>query len=214
MNPFIDPFIGHSHGRHTAGHGRSARLSPHSHSPARSAALSRMTRRPVLGRSQASASGDAAGRAGAQSALGAASQGGTAGTYIQRSTRVRSGVYSMTIYINIAGLSCRSCSGRSPRGFRLATGLGCCQIIYPSPKSQRSCPGLVSLGLGGGVSYGFVLLKNSFNMSGRIFTAALLEACSPFDALLPTLPSPSALLHVEVRRDSFVAGHDTNVGNT
>ena len=100
MNPFIDPFIGHSHGRHTAGHGRSARLSPHSHyGPARSAALSRMTRRPVLGRSQASASGDAAGRAGAQSALGAASQGGTAGTYTQRSTRVRSGVYSMTIYI-------------------------------------------------------------------------------------------------------------------
>ena len=69
------------------------------------------------------------------------------------------------------------------------------------------------LGLGGGVSYGFVLLKNSLDMSGRIFTAALLEACSPFDALSPTLPSPSALFHVEVRRDNFAAGHDTNVGN-
>ena len=41
------------------------------------------------------------------------------------------------------------------------------------------------LGLSGGVSYGFVLLKNSLDMSGRIFTAALLEACSPFDALSP-----------------------------
>ena len=69
------------------------------------------------------------------------------------------------------------------------------------------------LGLGGGVSYGFVLLKNSLDMSGRIFTAALLEARSPFDALTPTLPSPSALLHVEVRRYSFAAGHDTNMGN-
>ena len=69
------------------------------------------------------------------------------------------------------------------------------------------------LGLGGGVSCGFILLKNSLDMSDRIFTAALLEACSPFDALSPTLPSPSALLHVEVRRDSFAAGHDTNVGN-
>ena len=64
------------------------------------------------------------------------------------------------------------------------------------------------------MSYGFVLLKNYFDMSGRILTAALLEAGSPFDALSPTLPCPSALLHVEVRRDSFAAGHDTDVGNT
>ena len=69
------------------------------------------------------------------------------------------------------------------------------------------------LSLGGGVSYGFALLKNYLDMSGRIFTAALLEACSPFDALSPTLPSPSALLHVEVRRDRFATGHDTNVDN-
>ena len=70
------------------------------------------------------------------------------------------------------------------------------------------------LGLGGGVSYGFVLLKNSLDMSGQILTAALLDACSAFDALSPTLPSSSALLHVEVRRDSFAAGRDTTVGST
>ena len=35
--------------------------------------------------------------------------------------------------------------------------------------------------------------KRSCDMSGRSLTAALLEACSPFDALSPTLPSPSAL---------------------
>ena len=35
-----------------------------------------------------------------------------------------------------------------------------------------------------------------------------------FDALSPTLQSPSALLHVEVQRDSFAAGHDADVGNT
>ena len=70
------------------------------------------------------------------------------------------------------------------------------------------------LGLGGDVSYGLVLLKNYLDMSGRILTAALLEACSPFDALSPTLPSHSALLYVEVRRDSFAAGNDTDVGNT
>ena len=64
------------------------------------------------------------------------------------------------------------------------------------------------------MSYGFVLLKNSLEMSGRILTAALLEACSPFDALSPTLLSPSALLHVEVRRDSFAEGHGMDVGNT
>ena len=64
------------------------------------------------------------------------------------------------------------------------------------------------------MSYGFVLLKNFLDMSGQILTAALLEACSPFNALSPTLPSPSAFLHVEVRRDSFAAGHDTHVGNT
>ena len=70
------------------------------------------------------------------------------------------------------------------------------------------------LGLGGGVSYGFVLSKNSLDMSGRILTAALLDECSPFDALSPTLRSPSALFFVEVQRDSFAAGHDTDVGNT
>ena len=57
------------------------------------------------------------------------------------------------------------------------------------------------------------ILSTLSTLSGRIFTAALLEACSPFDALSPTLPSPSTLLHVEVRRDSFAAGHDTDVGN-
>ena len=51
------------------------------------------------------------------------------------------------------------------------------------------------------------------DMSGQSLTAALLEACSPFDTLSPTLQSPSALLHVEVRRDSFAAGHDVDVGN-
>ena len=45
-------------------------------------------------------------------------------------------------------------------------------------------------------------------MAGQCLTAALLETCSPFDALSPTLPSPSALLHAEVQRDSFAAGHD------
>ena len=70
------------------------------------------------------------------------------------------------------------------------------------------------LGLGGGVSYGFVLLKNSLDMSVRILTAALLDSCSPFDALSPTLPSPSALLHVEIRCDGFAARHNTDVGNT
>ena len=49
--------------------------------------------------------------------------------------------FSMRAAFNIAGPSCRRCSGRSPRGFRWATGLGYCQIIYPSPKSPRSCPG-------------------------------------------------------------------------
>ena len=87
----------------------------------------------------------------------------------------------------------------------------------PFAQKSESCSSTVvlvpPLGLGDSVSYGFVLLKNSLDMSGQIFTAALLKACSPFDALSPTLPSPSALLHVEIRRDSFAAGHDTNVGN-
>ena len=48
--------------------------------------------------------------------------------------------FAMRAAFNITGPSCRPCSGQSPRGFRWATGLGCCQIIYPSPKSQRSCP--------------------------------------------------------------------------
>ena len=69
------------------------------------------------------------------------------------------------------------------------------------------------LGLGGGVSYDFVLLKMSCDMSGQSLSAALLEACSPIGALSSTLPSPSALLHVEVRRDSFAAGHDVDLGN-
>ena len=120
---------------------------------------------------------------------------------------------AMRAAFDIVGPPYRPCSGRSPRGFRWATGLGCCQIIYPSPKSQRSCPGTTAWSWRR-CGYGFVLLKNSLDMSGRILTAALLEACSPFDALSLTLPSPSALLHVEVRRDSFAAGHDTDVGNS
>ena len=86
--------------------------------------------------------------------------------------------------------------------------------LYTLRPKVREVVLALPLGLGGGVSYGFVLLKNSLDISGQILTAVLLDTCSPFDALLPTLPSPSALLHVEVRRDSFAAGHDTNVGNT
>ena len=45
--------------------------------------------------------------------------------------------FAMRAAFDVADPSCQSCSGRSPKGFRWATGLGCCQIIYPSPKSQE-----------------------------------------------------------------------------
>ena len=38
------------------------------------------------------------------------------------------------------GPSCWPCPGRSPTGFRWATGLGCCLVTLPSPKRQGSCP--------------------------------------------------------------------------
>ena len=43
------------------------------------------------------------------------------------------------------GSSCRPCPGWSPRGFQWLTGLDCCPIIWPSPKSlasawKTSCP--------------------------------------------------------------------------
>ena len=53
--------------------------------------------------------------------------------------------FAMRAVFDIAGPSCRPYSGRWPRSFRWAKSLGCCHIIYPSPKSQRSCPGTTAL---------------------------------------------------------------------